>query len=84
MAKYTCYVKPKIYCNIYQNLAKQFTLHSVEAHSETFQTSKQGDYLLGGNYFHKNSILHVWKGSENPNAQETIKQSNYIRQKEIT
>ena len=30
----------KIYCNIQQNLAKQFTLHSAEAHSEPHQTSK--------------------------------------------
>ena len=33
------------------------SLHSAEAYSEPFQTSKQGDYLLGGNYFHKK--LHL-------------------------
>ena len=47
-----------------QNLAKQFTLHLAEAYSEPFPTSKQGGYLIGGNYFHKISILDVWKGSE--------------------
>ena len=42
MAKYTCDFKHKIYCNIsiQQNLAKQFTLHSAEAYSEPFPTSK--------------------------------------------
>ena len=51
------YFKPKIYCNINQKLAKQFTLHSAEAFSEPFQTSKQGVYLFGGNYFRKK--LHL-------------------------
>ena len=51
MEDYTCYFKPKICCNIY--LAKQFTLHSVEAYSEPFQTTKQGDYFFGGKHFHK-------------------------------
>ena len=32
-------------------MAKQFTLHSAEVHSEPFP--KQGGYLIGGNYFHK-------------------------------
>ena len=53
MAKYTCYFKPKLYCNIYQNLAKQFTLHSVEAYSELFQTCKPGGYLFGKKSFKK-------------------------------
>ena len=69
MAKYTCDFKHKICCNIYIyknkiNLAEQFTLHSAEAYPEPFPKSKQGGYLIGGNYFHKNSILDVWKGSE--------------------
>ena len=34
-------------------MTKQFTLHSAEAYSEPFPTSKQGGYLIGGNYFHK-------------------------------
>ena len=42
-------------------MAKQFTLHSAEAYSEPFPTSKQGDHLIGGNYCHKISILDVWK-----------------------
>ena len=57
MAKYTCYFKPKIYCNINQELAKQFTLHSAKGYSEPLETSKQGGYLFGGNYFCKN--LHL-------------------------
>ena len=60
MAKYTCDFKHKIYCNIY----KQFTLHSAEAYSEPFPTSKQWGYLIGGNYFHKNLQKDVWKSSE--------------------
>ena len=56
MAKYTCYFKPKLYCNIYQNLAKQFTLHSVEAYSEPFQTYKPGGYLFGKESFKKKSL----------------------------
>ena len=40
-----------------QNLAKQFTLHLAEAYSEPFPTSKQGGYLIGSKYFHKN--IHV-------------------------
>ena len=35
----------QIYCNIHQHQAKQLTLHPVEAYSEPFQTSKQGDYF---------------------------------------
>ena len=57
MAKYACYVKPKIYCNINQKLAKSLILYSAEAYPEPFQTSKQGGYLFGGNYFHKK--LHL-------------------------
>ena len=52
-----CYFKPKIYCNISQTLAKQFTLYSSKAYSEPFQTAKQGGYLFGGNYFRKK--LHL-------------------------
>ena len=52
-----CFFKPKIYCNINQKLAKQFTLHWAEAYKEPFQASKQGSYLFGGNYFRKN--LHL-------------------------
>ena len=44
-----------------QNLAKQFTLHLAEAYSEPFPTSKQGGYLIGGNYFHKNLHLRCLK-----------------------
>ena len=73
MAKYTSYFKPKIYCNINQKLAGKFTLHSAEAHLEPFQTSKQGGYLFGGNYFRKSSILDVWQGSEYAIARWTIK-----------
>ena len=62
MAKYTYDSKHKIERE--QNLAQQFTLHSAEAYSEPFPTSKQGGYFIGGNYFHKKSILDVWKGSE--------------------
>ena len=41
-------------------MTKQFTLHSVEAYSEPFPTSKQG-YLIGGNYFHKKHHLRCLK-----------------------
>ena len=58
MAKYTYDFKHKIErqreTERQQNLAKQFTFHSTEPHSEPFPTSKQGVYLIGGNYFHKN------------------------------
>ena len=65
MTKYTCYFKPKQYSNKNQKLAKQFTLHSAEAYSEPFQTSKQEGYLFGGNHFRKKkAILDVWQGSE--------------------
>ena len=56
MVKYTCDLKHKILC---KNQANQFTLHSAEAYSEPFPTSKQGGYLVGGNYFHQNFILGV-------------------------
>ena len=45
-------------------MTKQFTLHSTEAYSEPFLTSKQGVYLIAGNYFNKSPILDNWKGSE--------------------
>ena len=63
MAKYTYDFKHKIERKRErkrereQNLAKQFTLHSVEVYSEPLPTSKQGGYLIGGNYFQKN--IHV-------------------------
>ena len=44
-----------------RNLAKQFTLHSAEAYSERFPISKQGGYLIGGNYFYKNIHLRCFK-----------------------
>ena len=44
-----------------QNLAKQFTLHSAEGYSEPSPTSKQGGYLIGGNYFHKSIYLRCLK-----------------------
>ena len=40
MAKYACYFKYKIYCNILQNLSKQFPLHSAEVYSEPYEASK--------------------------------------------
>ena len=40
MAKYTYDFKCKIYCNIKQNLAKQFTLDAAEVYSEPLQTSE--------------------------------------------
>ena len=55
MAKYTCFFKAKIYCNI--NQKRPFTLNSTEAYSEPFQMSKRGDYLVGGNYFRKKLYL---------------------------
>ena len=63
MAKYTYDFKHKIGRQIEreQNLAKQFTLHSAKAYSEPFPTSKQGDYLIGVNYFHKNVNLRCLK-----------------------
>ena len=61
MAKYTCNFRHEIYCNIQQNLAKQFALHSAEAYSEPFPTSKQGGYVIGGNYFYKNLHLRCFK-----------------------
>ena len=44
-----------------QNLAEQFTLHSAEAYSELFPTSKQGGYLIGGDCFQKNIHLRCLK-----------------------
>ena len=47
------------------NMAKQFTLHLAEACPEPFPASKQGGYLIRGNYFDKNlDLRYVWKGSE--------------------
>ena len=43
-------------------MAMQFTLHSTEAYSEPFPTSKQGGYFIGGNYFHKDIHLRCLKG----------------------
>ena len=43
------------------NLAEQFTLHSAEAYSEPFLTSKQEGYLIGGNYLHKKLHLRCLK-----------------------
>ena len=70
MAKYTYDFKHKIereteterqrYREREQNLAKQFTLHSAEAYSEPFPTSKLGGYLTGGKYFHKNIHLRCF------------------------
>ena len=43
-----------MYIYIYSKTwAKQFILHSAEAYSEPVPTSKQGGYLIGGNYFPK-------------------------------
>ena len=42
-------------------MTKQFTLHSAEAYSEPFPTSKQGVYLIAGNYFHKKLHLRCLK-----------------------
>ena len=44
-----------------RNLTKQFTLHSAEVYSEPFTTSKQGGYVTGGSYFHKNIHLRCLK-----------------------
>ena len=45
-----------------ENLAKQSTVHSAEAYSEPFPTSKQGGYLIiGDNYFHKNIYVRCLK-----------------------
>ena len=39
----------------------QFTLYSANAYSEPCQISKQGDYLLGGNYFREKLHLRCLK-----------------------
>ena len=60
MAKYTSdFEHTAIY--IYQNLAKEFILHSAEAYSEPFPMSTQGGYLIGGRYFHKKLLLRCLK-----------------------
>ena len=46
---------------IFQILTKQFTLHSAEAYSEPFPMSKQGGYLIEGNYFHEKVHLKCLK-----------------------
>ena len=61
MAKYTYDFKHKIEREREQNLAKQFTLHSVETYLELFPTSKQRCCLIGGNYFQKNIHLRCLK-----------------------
>ena len=61
MAKYTYDFKHKTEREREQNLAKQFTLHSAEAYSEPFPTSKQGGYLIGGDCFQKNIHLRCLK-----------------------
>ena len=57
MAKYTCYFKHKIYCNMQLNLSKQFTLHSAEACSEPYQTSKIELFSEIVNSFHSLTIF---------------------------
>ena len=60
MAKYSYYLEPEIYCNINQKLVKKFTLHSAKAYSGPFQTSKQGGYLFGSNYFCKKAPSYMF------------------------
>ena len=74
MTKDTCYFKPKIYCNMYLNLAKQFILHSAEAYSEPFLASKQKFIAsLEVSILTKSSMLDVWECSEYVNTQEILK-----------
>ena len=61
MIKYIYDFQHKIEEEREQNLVKQFTLHSANAYSEAFPTSKQGVYLIEGNYFHKNIHLRCLK-----------------------
>ena len=67
MVKYACDFKHKIYCNIYiyiyiaKHIVKQLTLHPAETYSEPFLTSKQGRYLIGGNYLHEKLHLRCLK-----------------------
>ena len=83
MAKYKYDSKHKIERE--QNLAQQFTLHSAEAYSELFPTSKQGGYLTGGNYFHKKICLRCLKRFRILCCLENHKkQSNHIRQMQTT
>ena len=44
------------------DLAQQFTLHSAEAYSQPYQTSKQGGYLLRVNCCHKKLDLRCLAG----------------------
>ena len=50
-----------IYIYIYIYIHKQFTLYSAEAYAEPFPTSKQKDYLIRGNHFHKKLDLRCMK-----------------------
>ena len=62
MAKYTYDFREIERESKTENLAKQFTLHSAEAYSEPFPTSKQGWYLIiGDNYFYKNIYFRCFK-----------------------
>ena len=38
----------------------KFTLHSAKAYSGPFQTSKQGGYLFGSNYFCKKAPSYMF------------------------
>ena len=60
------------------------SLHSAEVYLEPLQMSKQEITSLEETIFTKNYILDVSKTSEYANTQETIKQSNHIRQRQIT
>ena len=83
MAQYTCYFKPKIYCNITQKMAKQFTLHSAEAYSKRFQTFKQGGYLFGDN--HKNNQTTQGKDTQYGNLKaRLVSVLNHWKKFEIT
>ena len=58
---YIIYIYIYIY-NIYIAKPDQtVTLHSAEAYSEPFPTSKQGGYLIGGNCFYKKLHLRCLK-----------------------
>ena len=75
MEKYTRYFKHNIYYNIQQNLSKQFTLHSAEAYSEPYQTSKIELFSKIVDSFHlltifsKSFILDAWQVSEYASVQ---------------
>ena len=66
MAKYTYDFKHKIERERERERERESktwpsSLHSAEACSEPFPTSKQGGYLIGANYFHKNIHLRCLK-----------------------